>query len=270
MSVSKRKYEEMLEEQSDKELASILGISYDELCQLEWDVDTNESSDGLIYDYIYTFRDDSNLEILKKIQGIDIEGRYVYLQPWEFESDYYESEIAWYIESPEQLSVLENHLNSIISLTKIVADEPTKIDLFVMLHAHVIAAMEEFLSGTFIHEITNSDELMKKLIETDSKLGKKLKDKKHKDRQMIVAKKYLNNLIFHRLKKTKQMYKQVLDIDFKNTDWLDTAIKVRHHCVHRAGSDKEGKRVNITKESIIKLVDDCKELSTLISLEIGK
>jgi hypothetical protein len=52
---------------------------------------------------------------------------------------------------------------------------------FVLLHAHVIAAMEEFLSGTFIHEITNSDELMKKLIETDSKLGKKLKDKKHKD-----------------------------------------------------------------------------------------
>jgi hypothetical protein len=46
---------------------------------------------------VHTFRDDSNLEILKKIQGIDIEGRYVYLQPWEsdyYESDYYESEIA--------------------------------------------------------------------------------------------------------------------------------------------------------------------------------
>jgi hypothetical protein len=36
---------------------------------------------------------------------------------------------------------------------------------------------EEFLSGTFIHKITNSDELMKKLIETNLKLGKKLKDK---------------------------------------------------------------------------------------------
>ncbi len=282
MSVSKRKYEEMLEEQSDKELASILGISYDELCQLEWDVDTNESSDGLIYDYIYTFRDDSNLEILKKIQGIDIEGRYVYLQPWEFESDYYESEIAWYIESPKQLSVLENHLNSIISLTKIVVDEPTKIDLFVMLHAHVIAAMEEFLSGTFIHEITNSDELMKKLIETDPKIGEKkltLKDiyKENEKIKTTVAKylkttvaKYLNDLTFHRLNKTKEMYKQVLDIDFENIGWFFKAIKVRHHCVHRAGSDKERKRVNITKESIIKLVDDCKELSTLISLEIGK
>jgi hypothetical protein len=76
-SMSNQQYEETLEEQSNKELASILGISYDELCQLEWDVDTNKSSDGLIYDHIYTFRDDSNLEILKKIQGIDIEGRYV-------------------------------------------------------------------------------------------------------------------------------------------------------------------------------------------------
>jgi uncharacterized protein YidB (DUF937 family) len=40
-SMSNQQYEETLEEQSNKELASILGISYDELCQLEWDVDTN-------------------------------------------------------------------------------------------------------------------------------------------------------------------------------------------------------------------------------------
>jgi hypothetical protein len=40
----------------------------------------------------------------------------------------------------------------------------------------------------------------------------------HKDRQMIVAK-YLNNLIFHKLKKTEEMYKQVLDIDFINDDF---------------------------------------------------
>ena len=274
-SMSNQQYEETLEEQSNKELASILGISYDELCQLEWDVDTNESSDGLIYDYIYTFRDDSNLEILKKIQGIDIEGRYVYLQPWEFESDYcesdyYESEIAWDIESSEQLSVLENHLNSIINLTKIVVDEPTKIDLFVMLHAHIVAAMEKFLSATFIHEVANSGDLIRKLLETDPKIGEKkltLKYiyKEHKKIETIVAE-YLKDLTFHRLKKTKEMYKQVLDIDFENIGWFFKAIKVRHHCVHRAGSDKEGKRVNITKESIIKLVDDCKELSTLISL----
>jgi hypothetical protein len=63
------------------------------------------------------------------------------------ESDYYESEIAWDIESSEQLSVLENHLNSIINLTKIVVDEPTKIDLFVMLHAHIVATMMSYFNG---------------------------------------------------------------------------------------------------------------------------
>jgi hypothetical protein len=89
------------------------------------------------------------------------------------------------------------------------------------------------VEGKHIFPLYQSLVSMKKLIETNLKLGKKLKDKKHKDRQMIVAQ-YLNDLIFHRLKKTKKMYKQVLDIDFKNTDWLDTAIKVRHHCVHRA------------------------------------
>jgi hypothetical protein len=76
---------------------------------------------------------------------------------------------------------------------------------------------------------------------------------------------YLKDLAFHRLKKTKEMYKQVLDIDFENIGWFFKAIDVRHHCVHRAGLDKEREKVDITKESIIKLVDDCKELSTLIS-----
>jgi hypothetical protein len=39
--MSNQQYEETLEEQSNKELASILGISYDELCQLEWDVESS-------------------------------------------------------------------------------------------------------------------------------------------------------------------------------------------------------------------------------------
>jgi plasmid replication initiation protein len=44
---------------------------------------------------------------------------------------------------------------------------------------------------------------------------------------------YLKDLTFHRLKKIKEMYKQVLDIDFENIGWFFKAIDVRHHCVHR-------------------------------------
>jgi hypothetical protein len=38
--MSNRQYEEMIEEQGDRNLASSLGITYDELCELQWDIDT--------------------------------------------------------------------------------------------------------------------------------------------------------------------------------------------------------------------------------------
>lgn len=56
---------------ADKSLASQLGISYDDLCQLDWEVDTNESNDGLIYEHIIRFNDNSPKEILNKIIGLE-------------------------------------------------------------------------------------------------------------------------------------------------------------------------------------------------------
>lgn len=53
--MSNRQLEEMQEKLANQKLASVLGISYDELRELEWDIDTNESDDGLIYKYIVTF-----------------------------------------------------------------------------------------------------------------------------------------------------------------------------------------------------------------------
>jgi hypothetical protein len=42
-----------------------------------------------------------------------------------------------------------------------------------MLHAHIVAAMEKFLSATFIHEVANSGDFIRKLLETDPKIGEK-------------------------------------------------------------------------------------------------
>ncbi len=64
-----------LEEEQEKlfheKLAAEFGITYDELLQLEWEIDTNGSDDGLIYEYIVTFNKESPRKILDKIQGID-------------------------------------------------------------------------------------------------------------------------------------------------------------------------------------------------------
>ncbi len=57
--MSNRQLEEMQEKLANQKLASELGISYDDLLELEWDIDTNESDDGLIYEYIVTFSEES-------------------------------------------------------------------------------------------------------------------------------------------------------------------------------------------------------------------
>lgn len=82
--MSSHQLEEMQEEQAHRSLAEYLEISYDELCELSWDIDTNESNDGMIYEYIYKFSDDSPIEILSKINSLR-DGNYVYIAAGELE-----------------------------------------------------------------------------------------------------------------------------------------------------------------------------------------
>ncbi|WP_135622637.1 hypothetical protein [Solemya pervernicosa gill symbiont] len=65
-----------------------------------------------------------------------------------------------------------------------------------------------------------------------------------------ILKRYLNDLIFHNMGKVKPMYRDVFGIDFGEIGWLFEAIVCRHHCVHRAGYDKDGKKVTISKQSL--------------------
>ena len=69
--MSNQQLEEMQEKWADEKLATALGISYDELHELEWSLDPNEGHDGAIYGYMVTFSEESPKEILNKIEGID-------------------------------------------------------------------------------------------------------------------------------------------------------------------------------------------------------
>jgi hypothetical protein len=137
-----------------------------------------------------------------------------------------------------------------------------------MLHAHVIASIEQYISSTFIHHITNSDKLTKKLIETDPEFGNRkftlnkiyLKQAELK----VTVASYLKSLIYHDMKKIKPMYKSVLGFDFGDISWLFNAITLRHDCVHRAGFDKEGKEITVTTQSIKELVNACRALAVQI------
>lgn len=140
----------------------------------------------------------------------------------------------------------------------------SKKNMLVMLHAHVVAALEAYLSSTFIEISLGTEVLMQKLVETDPEFAKRkftikeifTKQKGLKDD----LRQYLKDLIFHDIAKVREMYRSVFDFDFGDVSWLFQAVALRHHCVHRAGYDKDGNEVTLTEGSIRTLIEQCSKL----------
>lgn len=270
----KEQWMEMQEEWANQRLACTLGISHEELDQLQWEIHEDRSEDGMLYGYSVEFYEDCPSDILNKIEGLE-DGCRVNLLPWEFDDGIDEGELEWEIESSDQLQIFHSHLESVNQLLSVKEfDEQTQFNVLVMLqlHVHIVAAMEHFLSSTFIHKVTNSTELTRKLIETDPEFGNRkftlnkifLKQEELK----VTVGSYLKSLIFHDLKKIKPMYRDVINYDFGNISWLFTAVLCRHDCAHRTGYDKEGNKVSLTIESIEELMNNCKELAENIDAHI--
>lgn len=175
-----------------------------------------------------------------------------------------QQELEWFMYNRPQIGKFDIQVASIRELVEVDVSTETHFSLLVMLHGHIVAAVESYLASTFIREVTNSNDLIRKLIETDpvfSNMTFTLKDiyKEHENLQLTVAN-YLKDLIFHKLNKVKVMFKTVLGCDFGDITWLFKAVDIRHHCVHRAGLDKDGIKVNLSKESIIDLVEKSSQL----------
>lgn len=69
--MSKEQLEEQLQEDFDKKLALKLGITYEELMELDYEIHENTSDDGLVYGEYIQFNENGNPDILKKIEGLD-------------------------------------------------------------------------------------------------------------------------------------------------------------------------------------------------------
>lgn len=203
---------------------------------------------------------------MAKIDGLATNG-YVSVVPWDLD-DEEQDELAWEVSSSDQLITFNKHLASVSELLKLSLTDEMAFSLLVMLHVHVVSALELFLSTTFIHQVTNSDALTRKLIETDPEFGNRKFTiseiyAQHRDIKTTVAK-YLKDIIFHDMRKVKPMYLDVLGYEFGDISWLFRAVLVRHDCAHRAGFDKDGNVVTVSASSIGVLLEKCRELAELI------
>jgi hypothetical protein len=78
--MSNRQMEECQEQEFAQKVASALGISLDDLNEVDWDIDENTTNDGAMTGYNVTFSEHSNLEVLGKIVGLN-GGRWIRIGP---------------------------------------------------------------------------------------------------------------------------------------------------------------------------------------------
>ena len=256
--MSNRQLEEKSEEESNERIASALGISIGDLYQLDFEISSNESDEGLVYEYVVHFQDSSPREILDKIEGLSSRN-YVYLEPFEVDDDPYENELLWDIRSTEQLTNLNANIDSSSKVLLSAVNSNNQFNILVMLQAHIVASIEAFLSSLFIHTVTNSESLVRKVVETDPHfrdMTLSMSDvyKKH-DRIRLIVGNYLKGIIFHKIKKVNTLYESILNVELGDTSWLEEAVITRHDCSHRAGYTKEGNRVKISIDSVKELIN---------------
>jgi hypothetical protein len=196
-----------------------------------------------------------------------------------YDSPYYDEEdrdddMYWKEEPSEQLRILNRHLDSARDLLKIDVGQHNAFSLNVMIYGHVVAATEGFLSSVFIKTTIGSEDLIKRLLETDPKFS----EMKFSMSQLFVEREsikdtvagYLQQLIFHDLKKIKPMYRSVLGHDLGDIGWLFLAVAKRHDCVHRAGYDKDGNQLTFSEGEVETLIQNVLILCQAIMVTVNK
>lgn len=171
--------------------------------------------------------------------------------------DQYEDE--WTVEGKSRLEIFDENIEASLEILNQSVDPRYEKNLVVMIFGHVVATIEAYLSSTFIHYSLSSENHMRRLVENDPEFAKR----KFTDQEIFTKREnlkndlseYLKGLIFHDMAKVKPLYSSVLDVDFGDVKWLFQAVLVRHHCVHRAGYDKDGNEVELKNEDVVALTN---------------
>ncbi len=127
------------------------------------------------------------------------------------------------------------------------------------IYSSSITCLEDYLSTTLIKKILNNDSFFKNFVKTNPKIiNRKFSLNEiyeQLNRIRDIVKFELVNVIYHDLPKVKLMYQSSLEITFPEIDDLVLIIQKRHDMVHRNGKDKEGNKIEISKEIVDNIID---------------
>ncbi len=130
----------------------------------------------------------------------------------------------------------------------------------------IIASLEAYLADYFYEKVISSEQLMDKLFIHSEEFQKKRFNIKEvlgfQKAKSDKAKRFIQNIIWHRINVVEELYSNVLNITFDNklTSSIKGYIIVRHDIVHRNGRDKNGHFCSLGKEEISNCISDVKKL----------
>lgn len=262
---AKELWMEMQGQEDDKRIAKILEISYDDLFELKYEIETDQSKDRLINNYRIEFSKDSPKEILEKISRLE-DGCRVYLQPWELDEEYdYDEQFDAITENKEFVQKYKDEIANLEVLTHLkMPDEVLKAVLNRQIFIGIIATMETFLADAFINLTFDNDKYFRNFIETHPEFQKRKFELKEifeqSDKLKETAKKVMLDTIYHNLPTVREMYRETFEIDFPKIKGAYEYVLKRHNLVHRNGKTKEGEIVVIDEKVIEGLIKTVNEL----------
>lgn len=251
---------EMQQEKANDQLAKKLGITTEELEELDHWVETDESSDGLIYGYIIYFDDDAPRDILDKIIGLE-GNSYVYFPPWEYGNEEYyndEFESELFEVTPYDTFLIElqdlSDLND-TSLNNKRFEEIQKRLIFI----GICGTLETYLSDTFITRIMSNDTYIRNFVESYPEFRNVKFDLRNIYVELLkikeTVKRTIGDIIYHNYPKVREMYRTTFKIDFPSLKPLMPSLPIRHDLVHRNGKSKDGVMRQITKKDVTDLLE---------------
>lgn len=178
--------------------------------------------------------------------------------------DYEDSYLSFIGSDNESFSAFTKNVQNIQEIAGVKTEGDSEVHLLGMLFVNVITAMETYLSDLFINEVLNCKEKLVAFVESNPDFQSqtfKLSEvfKKHSAIEQEV-KSYLLGLMWHNIAKVKPMFKDSLNTEFpKEMSGIFKAVKKRHDLVHRAGKDKDGNIVSVTREELSDLINSVKE-----------
>ncbi len=245
-------------DKTETRIADILGITQDELNQCDWSIDTEESEDGFIYNYVIQFREGTPKDILTKIKGLD-ENNQAWIPQFELYDFDYEDEFEAIIAKHDFYNEYLKELQNIFRLNQIlVSDIELNTALKKQLFIAVITALETFLSETIISFINRDEKILRNFVESYPLLkSRKIKFNTifgEYDRIRITVNTELFKISYHNLSIVSNLYKNTLNIGFPDISELMKDVNIRHDLVHRNGKTKDGEIIKIDNQIIENLI----------------